>query len=387
MEGAFSPSLSGVLRAWRIVLRLAFLIYYITILSYRLCFLENLDIFSDSKVGFIFFDYFVDAFFILDLAILLKCGGFSPPVIAISFDSNTASSSRGEKQVVPESSALSQQGAACFKAQDGLGYPDEQRNNSWLLGAWGSILLVFQIALVFPFEVIAYAAGFEGYRWLQLFRCLRVVYFPLYWKQLTELMEASKLVQSAGLYRIALISLIMALVGHVSACIFYQIALEEMRRYGNSNTWLFHDNLASIAPDGEVVLHRPLSYRFLRAMYWSFQTISSVAFGDIAAYSEPETWYCIAYFYLTGICVYVSVANLIMVITNFDAARNENLRKIAKFNKYATYRRLPAELTNRVRSYYAYQWQLLKGVDENRVSITSIYHLDICLLCFYADFC
>jgi hypothetical protein len=42
---------------------------------------------------------------------------------------------------------------------------------------------------------------------------------------------------------------------------------------------------------------------------------------------------------------------------------------VVRFNKYAAYRKLPADLTNRVLSYYEYQWQLLRGVDENKVCV------------------
>eukprot|EP01034_Spumella_vulgaris_P037767 gene37767-46599_t len=84
----------------------------------------------------------------------------------------------------------------------------------------------------------------------------------------------------------------MALVGHVSACMFYAISLRAMHN-GHLDTWLYHDGLVTIVID-------------------------------------------------------------------------TNLLKVAKFDKYAVHRKLPNALARKVRSFYAYQWQILKGVDETQ---------------------
>jgi len=105
----------------------------------------------------------------------------------------------------------------------------------------------------------------------------------------------------------------------------------------------------------------------LRAIYWSIQTVTSITFGDIVAHSQIETWFCIFYLLLTAGIVYLSIANLTMVISNLDSARTENRMKIIRFEKYAAYRQLPPALTHRVVSYYKHQWERLRGVDEQKV--------------------
>ena len=63
-----------------------------------------------------------------------------------------------------------------------------------------------------------------------------------------------------------------------------------------------------------------------------------------------------------------SISNLVLLVTKLDAAKTAHLQRESNFDKYAANRRLPADLTRRVKSYFDYQWQLLGGVDEQKVS-------------------
>ena len=250
----------------------------------------------------------------------------------------------------------------------------------WDLSLLTPIVCLWYFILLCPFEVIGYAVGMQHYHWLRGIRLLRCVYFHRYWAGVKQLLAAYKLIQSAGAQRIVYISLVMALIAHVSACAFYALAITEME-HGTGTTWLSEDNLVELEESqtggsgGSTVrtLHmlRPLRFRYLRAVYWSVQTLTSVAFGDITAFTEAETWYCVVFFYLAALLVYFSIANLTMVITSRDSAKTENLVRIAKFEEYAAYRRLPLELTNRVVSYYEYQWERLQGIEEEQVCMSA----------------
>jgi hypothetical protein len=103
-------------------------------------------------------------------------------------------------------------------------------------------------------------------------------------------------------------------------------------------------------------------------MYWSVQTLDTVGFGDLVARSEEETWFCILFFYTSAFLIYYTISNLMEVFTNYDSARTAALIKESRFDQYATFRKLPKDLVERVRSYYQHQWKLLKGVDEREVS-------------------
>lgn len=61
-----------------------------------------------------------------------------------------------------------------------------------------------------------------------------------------------------------------------------------------------------------------------------------------------------------------AIANLQLVVTNVDAALTNFQRKIATVSKYMRYRKLPNDLQNRIMSFYHYQWDLLRGADEEK---------------------
>ncbi len=61
-----------------------------------------------------------------------------------------------------------------------------------------------------------------------------------------------------------------------------------------------------------------------------------------------------------------AIANLQLVVTNVDAALTNFQRKLETVSKYMRYRRLPNDIQNRITSFYHYQWDLLRGADEER---------------------
>jgi len=50
-----------------------------------------------------------------------------------------------------------------------------------------------------------------------------------------------------------------------------------------------------------------------------------------------------------------------------DAALTTYQNKMELIKKYMRYRQLPSNLQNRIISFYDYQWDLLKGADEEKV--------------------
>ena len=95
------------------------------------------------------------------------------------------------------------------------------------------------------------------------------------------------------------------------------------------------------------------------------------------AHSEEETWFCIVFFYVSGLLIMLSISNLIMLVMKADSARTTHLFKVSNFEKYAKYRQLPTDLTRRVKSFYEYQWELLEGTEEEKVSFYFLLILKI----------
>lgn len=64
----------------------------------------------------------------------------------------------------------------------------------------------------------------------------------------------------------------------------------------------------------------------------------------------------------------LTIANLQLLVINLDASRLNFQQKIELIKKFMHYRNLPPYLQDRMLSFYEYQWTVLKGADEEKVS-------------------
>ena len=71
--------------------------------------------------------------------------------------------------------------------------------------------------------------------------------------------------------------------------------------------------------------------------------------------------------YLGVVITTCTIANLQLLVTNMDAALTGFQHKVDLLKRYMAYRDLPNRLQNRIISFYDYQWDLLKGADEEKV--------------------
>ena len=337
----------------RRILRLLFLLYYIFSLSVSLCFLEKFQPYATPLPGQTIMNYFiVDLFFWVDGFFVVKNYKRSKlkyqrvsisPIEAQCKDSEGSVDSHMDTDVTVETTRYRHRvdfAMECF----------------------------LQIIMVFPFELIAFAAGNIHYRVFQLSRLVRVLYFFKYWTSFGELLEQHELVKSHAWRRVLLVGLFMAISVHVGACLFYKVSLTDLRN-GKDDTWLSsYNTVVRDVNTDELVFVEKVGSRYIISLYWAIQTLDTVGFGDITPLTLRETWFCTLFFYLSAALMYTSLAILVLLISNMDSARARNLIKVARFNKYAAQTKLPSELVRRVKSFYDYQWKILEGVDEHQVS-------------------
>lgn len=350
-----SKMLGDLLELTRRTCRFWFVIYYVITLSFRLCFLEKFNdmgiFYRHESRGAVVIDYLVDAFYLIDFIFLFR-NYYRNPTDFSHFEPYSRKSRVSSQILIVDADStknivLRKPGRFTF--------------------LWRASEIAFQIILVFPFEAVGFAAGFDGYEYLRLFRLGRLYYISHYWDNVCEMLESYKVLANEVLQRVCFLTIVMATVGHVGGCLYYALALQELRN-GHDHTWLIEDELAELDPvSREITIHHTVNVRYLRSLYWAIQTIDRVGFGDIVAHTQAETWFCIFFFFISALLIYITIANLVMFVTNNDSSRTLNLLKIAKFEKYAVYRKLPPALTRKVKLYFAYNWQLLNGVDETQV--------------------
>lgn len=93
----------------------------------------------------------------------------------------------------------------------------------------------------------------------------------------------------------------------------------------------------------------------------------TTGFGDIVPLTIPETIWCIFSMYVGVVITTCTIANLQLLVTNMDAALTGFQYKLERLQRYMHYRKLPHHLQSRIFSFYDYQWDLLKGADEEKV--------------------
>jgi cyclic nucleotide gated channel alpha 3 len=319
-----------------------------------LCFSPSYDLFRRGT-GAIFFDYAFDCFYLFTFIWELKDARI-PRVADIS---RSTSSYPGDGDI-PGIFENDHEGNGENSSNSVLAIQKKRKRLSW-----GHILT--EVVACIPWELFGYASGTSSYYSLRIIKLIRMKNYFKYWNDLCAIEVSSMIsfVKNPVLNRVALLVITMAIVGHTTAGLFFYFSWQQVKS-GNMASWVYVDELVNVK--GE--LKQSVALCYLHALYWSVQTLATVGFGDIVAYSEGETWFCIFYFYISAFLIYYSIANLMTIITDLDASRTRSIVLKAKFTKYAAYRKLPTKLTQRVFSYYDYQWRQLKGLNEATVSIS-----------------
>lgn len=138
---------------------------------------------------------------------------------------------------------------------------------------------VFPVLTLLPWEALAFSLGYDNYMYLRLLRLYHAIYLFQYWRNLTDSFAVSNVTTTTltlttdGVRAIGF-SFVMVIIGLIAACMYYGIAIGTMIR-GNPISWLSLDNLAHIREEdlGSIIYTSTANIRYLRAFYWSMQTL------------------------------------------------------------------------------------------------------------------
>lgn len=106
---------------------------------------------------------------------------------------------------------------------------------------------------------------------------------------------------------------------------------------------------------------------YIKALYWTITTITTIGYGDITPSTNGQTIYTM-FVQLTGAGMYgYIIGNLASMLANSDLARTQFRAKLDKIQTFMHYRDVPNDLQDNIRQYYDYLWNNRRGFDETEV--------------------
>lgn len=115
----------------------------------------------------------------------------------------------------------------------------------------------------------------------------------------------------------------------------------------------------SAGPDTDKVLE------YVRAIYWSFTTLTTVGYGDITAKTIPQMLFtCCIQVIGVGVFGYI-ISNVASLLSRSDAAREHHMDNLDKIETFMRSHHIPGNVRSGIRSYYHYLWQNKKGYQDH----------------------
>ncbi|XP_076381623.1 potassium voltage-gated channel seizure isoform X6 [Megalopta genalis] len=188
--------------------------------------------------------------------------------------------------------------------------------------------------------------------------------------RLLRLVRVARKIDRYSEYGAAVLLLLMAtfaLIAHWLACIWYAIGHAERPMLESKVGWI--DILAN---DTHQFYHNntggpTIKSLYITALYFTFSSLTSVGFGNVAPNTDTEKIFTIAVM-LIGSLMYASIfGNVSAIIQRLYSGTTRYHTQMLRVREFIRFHQIPNPLRHRLEEYFQHAWTYTNGIDMNSV--------------------
>ena len=203
------------------------------------------------------------------------------------------------------------------------------------------------------------SGSLEVLRFLRMFRLLRM----LRMLKVAAMMDAfqtrieDRYGVNLGFLRILKMLLWLTYLSHLLACAWYTVSTASHEVYGEQSWWLNEY-------DGGRATTAGVGVQYLYSVYWALTTLTTVGYGDITPCNDYERAYTLVALLIGALVFGYMVSTIGSLIAGMDRQSATVQDRVDAVKEYTTWRKMPRELSARVRAFYSYYYSHVPAFDE-----------------------
>ncbi|XP_017018649.1 potassium voltage-gated channel unc-103 isoform X1 [Drosophila kikkawai] len=203
--------------------------------------------------------------------------------------------------------------------------------------------------------------------------------------RLLRLVRVARKIDRYSEYGAAVLILLMAtfiLIAHWLACIWYAIGNAEKSIASKNIGWLHSLAYDIQEPYFENKTGGPsIKSRYITALYFTFTSLTSVGFGNVAPNTDAEKAFTICVM-LVGSLMYASIfGNVSAIIQRLYSGTARYHTQMLRVREFIRFHQIPNPLRQRLEEYFQHAWTYTNGIDMSSLlkGFPECLQADICL--------